>query len=128
MNRQEREAKIKASMERQLQERGYTTSEETLMDIGLLDRKDLEAWKKGKVHYLEAVCHGNLAKLSYSLYAMKDYAKEKGLKPSVTAYKGRRFTKSGDTSLEMAYATHYVNPALKKAAPSPSQADGHPLK
>ena len=77
----------------------------------------------GKVRYLEAVCTCNLKKLSFIMKQIRSYAKKTNLKPSFCYYKRwgvkkkhghkpvipLRFSKSGNTEIEKAYATHYVD-------------------
>jgi hypothetical protein len=52
----------------------------------------------------------------------RQWARQKGLKPSHTQYVGKmrrgkadlQFSKSGDHSIEKSYRTHYVSPALSQ--------------
>ena len=107
---------IHNSMYHQCQERGYATVVDVFMDIGILDRKKYEDWRKGKIRYLESVCMINLHKLSGFLAIMRKYASKNGLKPSYTFYRQwgakrkiqLRFSKSGQGYIERLYATHYV--------------------
>lgn len=87
------------------------------MKIGVLSTKDYEDWRFGRVPYLEKVCKTNLSKLSFIMKELRAYAMANHLKPSWTAYnqwgiKGKkiplRFSKSSDSVIEEAYATHYV--------------------
>ncbi|KJR44915.1 Recombinase [Desulfosporosinus sp. I2] len=88
-----------------------------VVKIGVLSAKDYEDWRFGRVPYLEKVCKTNLSKLSFIIKELRAYALENHLKSSSTAYnqcgvKGKkiplRFSKSGYTVIEEAYATHYV--------------------
>ena len=110
-------------MHRQILSRGYAAPVDVLMDIGALSKEDYEAWRRGRVDYLERVCRLNLHKLSTMMKAVRAYARENNLKPSFTGYnqwgvKGRsprlRFSKSGDPGIERNYATHYVDPERVK--------------
>lgn len=47
------------------------------MDFHALSQKDYEDWRKGKVSYLEKVCHANLSKLSYILREISHRGKER---------------------------------------------------
>jgi hypothetical protein len=86
---------------------------EVLVAMGLLTRKHVEDWRRGRIPYLERVINCNLSRL---LRILRWHAEELNLKPSFTAYmrwgrgpKSRlRFTKTGDPRLEEAYATHFV--------------------
>ena len=120
------------SVHRQILKRGYAAPVDVLMDIGVLSRKDYEAWRHGKVDYLERVCNMNLRRLSVVNKAIRTYARENGLRASFTGYTqwgitGRsprlRFSKSGDPGIERNYATHYVDPrmATGKKAGKPSE-------
>lgn len=91
---------------------------DVLVDMGLLAPEKLEDWRRGRVHYLEAVIHRNLTRLSLILKMLRFHAHDLKLVPSVTAYmrwgKGPkqrlRFTKTGEPNLEEAYARHFVWP------------------
>lgn len=91
---------------------------EVLIGMGLLTRDQLEDWRRGRVPYLERVINCNLTRLSRLLRILRFHAHDLKLKPSWTAYMrwGRgpkqrlRFTKTGDSKLEEAYATHLVWP------------------
>lgn len=75
--------------------------------------------------YLEKVLHGNLAKASTVVRTMRAVCqKDYGLKESWTDYRkwGQRpnhrlrFSKSGDSAIERAYATHFVSKRLAQEA------------
>lgn len=109
------EGKVHTAMDRQCENRGYATPVDVLMDIGLLDKKELENWRYGRIPYLEAVCKGNLHKLTAITKEMRSYARSKGWRESKSEYrqwgaKSRvlRFSKSGDPNVERFYSTHYI--------------------
>jgi hypothetical protein len=99
-----------------LQRGKVVTPVEVLVGMELLTREHLEDWRCGRVRYLEAVIHCNLNRLGRLLRILRFHAHDLNLKPSWTAYlrhgKGPkhrlRFTKTGDTRLEEAYATLFV--------------------
>ena len=101
----------------------YVSAIDVLTGTGLLAATHLEAWKKGRVDFLERVIQGNLKKISLSMSMFRRWASEKGHKPSETGYVRRarggtvdlRFSKNGDPSIEKSYRTHYVSPALSEA-------------
>lgn len=79
--------------------------------------EDYENWRFGRIPYLEKVCKINLSKLTLIRKELKAYGQKKNMKPSWTAYnkwgsKGKKiplqFSKSGVSSIEEAYATHFV--------------------
>ena len=87
-----------------------------LVGMGLLRPEHLEEWCRGQIPYLERVITCNLSRVSRILRILRFHAHDLGLKPSFTVYnrhgKGPkqrlRFSKTGDPSLEKAYATHLV--------------------
>jgi hypothetical protein len=91
---------------------------DVLVGMGLLTPDHLEAWRCGRVPYLEQVINCNLTRLSRLLRILRFHAHDLNLVPSLTVYRrwGRgprqqlRFTKSGDPRLEEAYARHFVWP------------------
>jgi hypothetical protein len=99
-----------------LAKKNFVAPIDLFVEMGLLDKADLEAWRFGSIEYLERVLHGNLSKLNRILRILKLHAQSLNLKPSFTAYvrwgkKPRtrlRFSKNVDENLEIAYATHFV--------------------
>lgn len=118
MNQTQIVSKVSSSMYHQINDVGYATAVQTLMDLQILSKEDYERWRNGQVPYLEKVCKINLKKLAGILQEMKRFAGKNGLKPSLTFYKqwGRKhkttvqlkFSKSGSEYIEKLYATHYV--------------------
>lgn len=117
MNNAELKRKVHSAVNSMLKEKFYISPVDVLIGIGLLSVKDYENWRFGHVRYLEKVCRTSLSKLSFVMKELKTYARQNHLKPSWTAYnqwgvKDRkiplRFSKSGDASIEEAYATHFV--------------------
>jgi hypothetical protein len=91
---------------------------DVLVGMKALRSKDLEAWRFGRVPFLEQVIAGNLARLRRFLRIFGFYCHDLNLKASSTAYvkwgKGPRsplrFTKTGEARLEHVYARHFVWP------------------
>ena len=118
MNDGEIKIKVDYSMYHQLQDKGFATPVDVLMDIGVLTKENYEKWRFGKVSYLEQVCTINLKKLSTIMHEIRSYALKNNLKPSWTYYSkwgvknGKRpklrFFKSGEEKIEESYATHYL--------------------
>ena len=104
--------KIQNAMYLQCQGRGYTAPVDVLMDLGVLDKKKYDDWRCGRVPYLEAVCNGNLHKLSEIMKEIRSFAEQNSWQPSLSSYKHKgkelRFSKTGNPQIEKAYATHYV--------------------
>lgn len=101
-----------------LKEKGYISFVDLLLRMGKLTQQNCEAWRNRKVPYLERVVTINLAKIGILLRALHANSINGGMRPSHTAYlsweKGKksplRFSKSGDSNLERAYATHFLLP------------------
>ena len=121
MNRRELELAALAAADRGLKARGYIALDEVFREMGKLDAKQWDEWRRGKVPYLERVIRLNLSQINAVCRAVHASARRGNLKPSWTAYvrwgKGSRpplrFTKSGDPNLERAWATRYVCSAPK---------------
>ena len=117
MNDQQLIKKVNEAAENQRQQRGYIAPVDVLMEIGVLTKQNYEAWRFGKVSYIEKVCTCNLNKLTKILKQIYKYAQKNALKPSVSQYwlwgkkKGKelRFSKSGRLEVERKYATHFVD-------------------
>ena len=91
---------------------------DVLVGMQLLTREHVRDWRHGRIDYLERVINCNLTRLSRLLRILRFHVHDLNLVPSTTVYlrhgKGRkfrlRFTKTGDTRLAVAYATHFVWP------------------
>jgi len=109
-------------MNKNIFEKGYAAPVDVLMDIGVLSKKDYEDWRAGRVPFLEKVCQANLSKLSNIMREIRTFAAKNNLKASWTFYrqygKGNkqklRFSKSGNETIEKAYATHYMDTGAKE--------------
>ena len=95
---------------------------DVLVGIGWLPAAQVEAWRRGRVPYLERVAGVNLAKVSTALRLLGDWARRHHLTPSETVYVAwtsdrhrLRFTKTGDAVVERAWRTHWISPALAEA-------------
>lgn len=69
-----------------LREKGYIGFVDVLLMMGKLTQEKYEAWRMGKVPYLERVITVNLAKISVLLRALQANCSKGGLRPSWTAY------------------------------------------
>jgi hypothetical protein len=100
----------------------YVSPIDVLAGMGLVASTHVEAWQKGRIDFLERMIQANLKKISRSMAIFRQWAVEKGLKPSETHYVRRartgtvdlQFSKSGDPAIEKSYRTHYVSPALSE--------------
>ena len=97
--------------------KGYVCSVDVLLKLGYLSQADYENWRFGRTDSLERVCQCNLSKLKTINQAIRQVSMKMNFKPSLSVYnkwgKGvkqrLRFCKSGNTNIEKAYSTHYVN-------------------
>jgi len=95
---------------------------DVFVGMGLLAKEDIEAWRMGRVPYLEKVIRCNLEKASRILRILKNHAERAGMKPSQTDYRkwGKgpklklRFSKYSVPALEEAYSRHFICPPRKK--------------
>jgi hypothetical protein len=108
--------KVKAAVDQLLQDRSVLMPVEVFVQMGLLAQADYEAWRFGRIAYLERAIKCNLSKANRILRILRLVAEDRGLCPSRTVYKqwgkgekiGLRFSKSGTPAVEELYATHYV--------------------
>jgi hypothetical protein len=129
MNRQELERAAIAAADRCLKARGYIAFDEMFIEMGRLEAKHWNEWRRGQVPYLEQVIRLNLSQIKVACQAVQANSRRGNLKPSWTAYvkwgKGTRtplrFTKSGDPHLERVWATRFVGaPSRPKSVESTS--------
>lgn len=105
-----------------LEAQDYVSPIDLLVRLGWLQPIHVQDWKKGRIPYLEQVIQVNLKKISLAMACFRSWAHRTGLKPSTTAYlvktKGPKrelqFSKSGNSTIEKAYRTHYVSPLLSE--------------
>ena len=110
------------------------TPVDVFIGMGLLTKEDLEAWRMGRIPYLERVIQCNLEKASRILRILKLHAETCKMKPSQTDYrkwgKGAkiklRFSKYGAPALEDAYARHFVCPRRMKRSQEAAAPDAEP--
>ena len=95
MNDGELIVKIHSSMYHQCKAKGYVAPVDVLVDTGILDKKQLEEWRFGRIPILELVCKVNLRKLSFLMHEMRVYAQKNSLKSSMTIYKRWGVKKKG---------------------------------
>jgi hypothetical protein len=121
-NRKKLEQRVAAAGEAALAERQYVTAIDVLIGVGWLTPQAVDRWRQGRVEDLERVALANLHKLSDAMAIFRHWAADRGLRPRETAYVARtrdrrplRFCRSGDTSIERAYRTHWISPELSEA-------------
>lgn len=114
--------KVRTLMDKHCNGEGSVRPVDVLLDLGYLKEKDLNAFLSGLVPYLEKVCTANLSKLKTLLDEMSSYAKERGYKESVSAYKHKgkvlRFSKSGSPYIEKKYSARFTSRSQLTRKPS----------
>ena len=88
---------------------------DVLIEMGNLTKINHDAWRQGKVPYLERVFEGSLSKANRILRIIGFHAHDLNMVPNITQYhqkgKGKkhplRFSKSGDRKIEESYSKHY---------------------
>ncbi|MFP4087660.1 MAG: hypothetical protein ACLFUL_12800 [Desulfobacteraceae bacterium] len=84
-----------------------------LMKIGNLTPQDHDAWRRGRIPYLERVFQGSLSKANRYLRIIGFHAHDLNMVPSQHAYRqtGKkrilRFSRSGHLNIEASYARHF---------------------
>ena len=110
---------------------------DVLVEMGNLNKENLEAWRAGRVPYLERVFEGSLSKASRILRIIGFHVHDLDMVPSHATYRansGRhatlRFSKSGAKAIEEAYSRHFKwnqsaeskRKAIEAAGPEPAAA------
>lgn len=124
MNNNQERLKQRAlqAAEEALSKQQYVSPIDVFIGMKLLQPIHVDNWRKGKIPYLETVIQGSLEKITFSMKCFSAWAKEKCLKPSLTAYLARtngskrelRFSVNGDPVIEEFYRTHYISPTLSE--------------
>jgi len=84
-----------------------------LMKIGNLTPQDHDAWRRGRIPYLERVFQGSLSKANRYLRIIGFHAHDLNMVPSQHAYRqiGKkrilRFSRLDDPNIEASYARHF---------------------
>lgn len=118
MSRQKIEANVRKCATELMKEKGYISPVDLLIRMDRVTMKQVEDWRFKRIPYLERVTVGNLTKLNHILKALRKFAREQKLQPSMTVYKSwgkgpkkrLRFSKTANPYMEEQYATHYVRP------------------
>ena len=123
-NRRDLERALSPITSELLREKGYLSFVDIFMRLGCLSKTDYENWRMKRVPYLERVLRLNLPTINFVMKTVRRNSLNGHLKPSLTVYKswgkGKKvllqFSKSGDPTLETAYATHFVRTQRVDAA------------
>ena len=107
-----------------LGEKGYISFVDVFLRLGYLSPSDYENWRFKRLPYLERAITRNRGHINQVMKTVRRNSLNGHLKPSMTVYKswgkGKKtllqFSKSGDPSIEAAYATHFVRPQYEDVA------------
>lgn len=113
-----------------LKRRDVVTPLDVFLEIGLLDMEAVARWRAGHILFLERAIGCNLSVASRILRILRLHAHDLNLRPSSTVYRRRsrhgrvalRFTKTGEPSIEAAYARHFVRARSTRARQPPNNA------
>jgi hypothetical protein len=115
------ERRVNEAISAAIKHHQYVSAIDVLIGMQLLTQKQVDAWRKGQVPYLERVVTAGLGTITRAMRFFHQQARRGGLTPSETAYLARgsgehrlRFSKSGNPNIERAYRTHFVSKALKE--------------
>jgi len=116
MSRKKIEANVRKNAIELMKEKGYISPVDLLIRMDRITIKQVEDWRFKRISYLERVTIGNLANLNHILKALRKFAQEQKLQPSMTVYKSwgkgpkkrLQFSKTANPYMEEQYATHYV--------------------
>ncbi len=107
-----------------LERSSFVAPVDVLMETQRLDKKLYDDWRFGRVPYLERITNSGLSNLNRILRIIALHCQAIGLRPSQTVYnrfgKGPKtrlqFSKSGESNLETAYSTHWVQKQSREPA------------
>jgi hypothetical protein len=108
--------KVVSAMTDELIQSDFVSPISVFQQMALLDKRDVELWKKGKIIYLEKVIKCNLSKANRILRLMRFHGHDLNMKPSIKIYKRKlkstnivlKFSKTGEPKIEEAYSRHFV--------------------
>ncbi len=100
--------RVERAVDAVLRRDGHLTYPTLLSELGVLTKKNFEAWRAGRVPYLERVIRTNLTRLSRIQTAVRRIARARNWKRTITGPKrGRRYSKTGHPFVEEEYAAYY---------------------
>lgn len=118
MSQKKIEASVRKYATELMKGKEYISPVDLLIKMDRITVKQVEDWRFKRISYLERVIVGNLTKLNHILKALREFAQELKLQPSMTVYKSwgkgpkklLQFSKTANPYMEEQYATHYVRP------------------
>ncbi len=116
MNDKDLENKVKAEMDREIEDRGFATPVDVLISLGYLDKGGYREWLQGRVSFLEKALRIGPQKVLRLLAVMSAHAKKEGYKASREVYVKEgdskttlRFSRTGNEVIEGQFSTHYID-------------------
>ncbi len=115
MNDKDLEMKIKDEMDREIQERGYSTPLDLLVALRFLDSSKVREWMEGNISFLEKAITLGPQKTLRLLAVMSAHAKKSGYKIQKEDYFKNgtdellQFSRSNNSVIEGQYSTRYVD-------------------
>ncbi|HEV3110491.1 MAG TPA: hypothetical protein VGY99_08345 [Candidatus Binataceae bacterium] len=120
-NQKKLEIRVVRAAEIALEAQNYVRPIDVLVGLGWLAPEAEKRWRQGRTDYLEGAVQANLNKISDAMKLFRRWANAKGLLPRESHYVSQtrdrrtlRFSISGDPSIEQAYSTHWISPALSE--------------
>lgn len=113
--------RVTQAAETALAAQGYVSPIDVAVGIRWIDAGSVKRWQQGQVDCLEAAIQTNPSRIAEAMTLFSSWAAQKGLLASETQYVARtpqrqtlRFSRSGDSTIEALYRTHWVSPALSE--------------
>ena len=120
-NQKKLESRVVRAAEGALQAQNCVRPIDVLLGLGWLAPEVEKLWRQGRTDYLERAVQANLKKISEEMRLFRRWAKAKGLLPRESRYVSQtgdrrtlRFSISRNPSIEQAYRTHWISPALSE--------------
>ena len=114
------EERVTRSAEGALEAQQHVSAIDVLMSMGLLHQSNLDAWRHGRIGFLEDTIQGSPERVGWSLKLFREWAESRGLQSVEARY--ARTTREGDLALEFTHVkypeldqalrAHYVSPKL----------------
>lgn len=116
------EDRVIRAAEGALEDRQHVSAIDVLMRMGLLAPSNVDAWRHGRLRYLEETIQGSREKVARSLEVFRQWAESRRLQPVEARYvrttregeRELRFTDVKYAGLEEALRSHYVSPELSE--------------
>jgi hypothetical protein len=117
------ESRVIRSAEAALAEQKYVGALDVLSRMGLVSAVNVDAWRKGRLEFLEEMIQGSAEKISRSVELFLEWARGKGLTAHLVRYVRRtregeaelRVFSEGDSDAERVFRVLFFSPDLTEA-------------